>query len=171
MTEKPPILTDGELAALTPDERAFFMDAWLAIPPERENEVRVLAMLSRGIIKHDLGGFHTEVKGVYELQDRADENARDLIDAAKEMRAATVALTANVATATNQIAKFHIEFTAFAQSSTHDRFDLRQRSRLHRRWLWGLTVAVVALAIEALWRWWPVLSVLLLSFVALLWRW
>ena len=163
MTTAP--LTPTEYDALSLSDRDFLNAAWAAIPPEREHEVRTLAMLIRAIVRHDTAGIHTAVSGVFELQDVADRQARDLLDAAQSFRAATIALSASVATATTEISELRTDLQSFVASSVAEQQALHtQADRADRRILM-LAVAVGLLLMELLYRYGAALLGALLSLI------
>lgn len=157
-------LSDNEMDALSATDRAFLLDAWEALDPSQEAQVRALAMLVRGVVKHDTATVHTAVAGVFELQDAADRSSRELLEAARQFREDTAQLTATVATATEELAQLREQLAAFVDSSTADRADLRRRIDTGFWWLIVVSASLIALFAEALFRYWPLLVNALLSF-------
>ncbi len=98
-------LSRAEYDTLSADDRAFLDAAWSQLDASQEAQVRVLIMVVRGVVRHDTAALHTALPGVFELQDRADEAARELIAAAHELRSATQSLAAQIADVTAAIGR------------------------------------------------------------------
>lgn len=168
-------LSPTEFDHLKPDERLFLMEAWEALSPDQEAQARTLAMLVRAVVRHDTANLKTEVEGWPQLLDAADSRARELVDAARELRLATDAALAQVSAATalmDGLRSDLVELHRADDESRVDRAAIRAQAEADRRFVdrivWGLavvTVAVAALAAEALVRYWPLITGALLSIV------
>lgn len=135
-------LTPNERATLSPDDRAMLDDALQRIPSERNPEFTAFMLSIRAIIRHDTASVRNGVSGVFELQDKADEAARELLDAARELRTQAQALADSVSEARQEIA-------ALRDNVTRDRADALEE----RRVLWEaiahlrIGVAIIALLV------------------------
>lgn len=164
---------------LTPAERDEY-DSWLQrIPTGGEGEA--LWNLLRLQIRHDTAPLHVAVRGWPELLDAADERSRELVDAARELRAATDAALAQVSAATTVMREMRAELDRHYEENRADRAALhlaveavdarvtRVERRLSGRVL-ALAVVVAALVAEALLRYWPIIVGGLLSLALMTWR-
>lgn len=158
-------LTPAEYDALSPDDRAFLDDAWAQLDPSQESQVRALTMLIRGIVKHDTAGLHTALPGVFELQDRADEAARELTEAATELRQATAAMVARVEGAITDL-RADVRDLRDADATLTRR--LAAQERLSDRRFWLLVGIAIAAAIDLVFRYGPLILSTLLSAVILI---
>jgi hypothetical protein len=162
------LLKDQEYNALSPEDRAMFDDAIQQVPSERNPEIVILMLASRGIIKYDTAGIHTAVAGVFELQDKADEATRELLDTARAFRADTAIVRGELEALSGRLSEF-------VSASTADRADLRRRANRADRRIYWLWVAVVVLALivavlfaDLVYRLWPVLIGMGVSLLVLL---
>ena len=126
-------LSDHERGTMSDVDRAMLDDAVLGISSEHNALFTALLLCTRAIGKHDQAGMRNAVSGVFELQDRADEATRELVDVARQFRADGEALAKRLDEA--------------IASSVDDRNGIRERLRRvegHIIALWGALFALFA---------------------------
>jgi hypothetical protein len=117
-------------------DRVMLDDAVQNIPSEHNDLFTALLLSTRAIVRHDQAGLRNAVGGVFELQDRADEATRELMDAARQFRADGEALAMRLDEA--------------IAASLADRTDLRHRLRRvegHIIALWAAVLVLGAVAV------------------------
>lgn len=129
-------LSDHERGTMSDVDRAMLDDAVQGISSEHNALFTALLLCTRAIVKHDQAGMRNAVSGVFELQDRADEATRELVDAARQFRADGEALARRLDEA--------------IAASLDDRNGIRERLRRvegHIIALWGAVFALFAVVI------------------------
>lgn len=147
-------LTVQENDTLSEEDRAMLDAALQRIPSEHSDLFTALMLSIRAIVKHDTAGIRNAVNGSFELLDHADDAARELMDAARQFRADGEALATRLDEA--------------IASSMADRTDLRQRLRRVEGRVVALSVLVIVLLVELVYRHSAALLAALLSLVVLL---
>lgn len=142
----------------------MFDAAMQRIPSERNDEFTALLLATRAIIKHDTAGIRNAVSGSFELLDAADEARAELLDAARAFRADALTLAGDIVTLRG-------ELQAAAASSLADRVELRTRVRRAEHRIVTLTVLLVVLIVELVYRYGAALLALLVSVIVMLGVW
>lgn len=176
-------LTPSEIDALHPDDRTFLLDAWGRLTPDQEDQVRVLTMLTRAVVKHDTAPVHMAVKGFPELLDESDARSRELLDAAqgfradaeemrREWREFAEQMRGDVTAAVTSLVQIRTDLDSHMAESRSDRARLSTnqdrlwaRQRADQRRFWLLVAIVAALVVDLLLRYAPMLMAALLSVV------
>ncbi len=144
---------ERELGTMTDADRAMFDAAVQAIPAEHNNLFTALMLSNRAITRHDMAGVKTAIDGYAELLDASDERARELVEAARKLQAATQTVMDMQAQNERRLTTVEGEredFLKFMDKSSSDRAGIREEIRELRRLTFALSPFIVGIALRSI---------------------
>ncbi len=146
-------LNERELGTMTDADRAMFDAAVQAIPPEFDPVFTALMLSNRAIVRHDMAGIKTAIDGYAELLDSSDAKARELVEAARQLQAATktvIDMQVQTERRLTTVEGEREQFRQFMDKSSRDRAGIRDEIRALRRLTFALSPFIVGIALRSI---------------------